>query len=87
MKRNRFLTTFTCLLVVFSLLPVVGAQQTPIEAKQILDATGVKGGLIVHIGCGDGRRLAALRANDSYLVHGLDPVSYTHLTLPTTPYV
>lgn len=72
MKRSRFLTTFACLLVVLSLLPVVGAQQTPIEAKQILDAAGVKGGLIVHIGCGDGRRLAALRANDSYLVHGLD---------------
>ncbi len=42
------------------------------EAKQILAATGVKGGLIVHIGCGDGKVTAALRANDSYLVHGLD---------------
>jgi len=42
-------------------------------ARQILAATGVKGGLIVHVGCGDGRLTAALRANDSYLVHGLDP--------------
>jgi len=42
------------------------------QAQQILDASGVKGGLIVHIGCGDGRLTAALRANDSYLVHGLD---------------
>ncbi|MBM4082842.1 MAG: methyltransferase domain-containing protein, partial [Planctomycetes bacterium] len=41
-------------------------------AQQILDAAGVKGGLIVHIGCGDGKLTAALRANDSYLVHGLD---------------
>ncbi|MFQ6034527.1 MAG: PQQ-binding-like beta-propeller repeat protein, partial [Sedimentisphaerales bacterium] len=40
--------------------------------NEILDATGVKGGLVVHIGCGDGRLTAALRANDSYLVHGLD---------------
>jgi len=50
------------------------------KAKQILDTTGIKGGLIVHIGCGDGKLTAALRANDSpardpfrgYIVHGLD---------------
>ncbi len=42
------------------------------EAGQILEATGIKGGLIVHIGCRDGRLTAALWANDSYLVHGLD---------------
>jgi 2-polyprenyl-3-methyl-5-hydroxy-6-metoxy-1,4-benzoquinol methylase len=42
------------------------------QAAQILDASGVKGGLIVHMGCGDGRLTAALRANDSYIVHGLD---------------
>ena len=43
-----------------------------IEARQILDATGVQGGLIVHLGCGDGKLTAALRATDAYLVHGLD---------------
>ena len=42
------------------------------QAKQILDAAGVRGGLVVHLGCGDGRLTAALRASDSYLVHGLD---------------
>jgi len=42
------------------------------QAKRILDATGVKGGLVVHLGCSDGRLTAALCANDSYLVHGLD---------------
>ncbi len=41
-------------------------------AKEILEATGVQGGLIVHLGCGDGNLTAALRASDSYLVHGLD---------------
>ena len=41
-------------------------------AARVLKATGVKGGLIVHIGCGEGRLTAALRANESYLVHGLD---------------
>jgi len=42
------------------------------QTRQILAATGVKGGLIVHLGVGDGRLTAALRANDGFLVHGLD---------------
>jgi outer membrane protein assembly factor BamB len=42
------------------------------QARRILDATGVQGGLIVHVGCGEGKLTAALRANDRYLVHGLD---------------
>ena len=42
------------------------------SAAAILDATGVRGGLVVHIGCGDGRLTAALGAGDGYLVHGLD---------------
>ncbi|GAG08853.1 unnamed protein product, partial [marine sediment metagenome] len=41
-------------------------------AQQIIEATSVKGGLIVHLGCDDGRLTAALRQDDSYLVHGLD---------------
>jgi len=41
-------------------------------AGKILEQTGVKGGLIVHVGCGDGKLTAALHAGDSYLVHGLD---------------
>ncbi len=41
-------------------------------ARKILEETGIKGGLIVHLGCGDGELTAALRAGDSYLVQGLD---------------
>jgi len=41
------------------------------DAKAILEAAGVKGGLVVHVGCGDGVLTAALRAGESYLVHGL----------------
>jgi len=41
-------------------------------AGKILKATGITGGLIVHIGCGDGSLSAALGANGSYLVQGLD---------------
>ena len=41
-------------------------------ARQVLEATGVEGGLIVHLGCGDGRLTAALRKDEAYVVHGLD---------------
>jgi len=44
----------------------------PAVARSVLDASGVKGGLVVHLGCGDGRLTAALRASDAFLVHGLD---------------
>lgn len=42
------------------------------EARRIVDQGGIQGGLIVHIGCGEGRLTAALRVNDRFLVHGLD---------------
>ena len=51
----------------------VGNAAEPQEAHQILKAAAVKGGLVVHIGCGDGKLTVALRANESFLVHGLDP--------------
>jgi len=41
-------------------------------ARAIRKATGVRGGLVVHLGCGDGRLTAALRSGGRYLVHGLD---------------
>jgi len=40
-------------------------------ASRILKDTGVAGGLVVHLNCGDGKLTAVLRAGDSYLVHGL----------------
>ena len=42
------------------------------KASSIVDSTGVKGGLVVHLYCGDGKLTAALRANDGLVVHGLD---------------
>ncbi len=63
-----------CLLVVLCAFLAAKAQRTEEQqlAEEILDVTGIKGGLIVHIGCGNGRLTAALRASDSYIVHGLD---------------
>jgi len=42
------------------------------QAKEILDTSGVQGGIVVHLGCGDGKLTAALRISDSYTVHGLE---------------
>ncbi len=52
--------------------PAQAAPSSEAQAKAILEAAGVRGGLVVHLGCGDGRLTAALRASDAYLVHGLD---------------
>ncbi|MHC4737072.1 MAG: outer membrane protein assembly factor BamB family protein, partial [Planctomycetota bacterium] len=41
------------------------------QARQILDKTDIKGGLIVHLGCGNGRFTAKLRVSDRYIVQGL----------------
>ncbi len=35
-------------------------------------ASGVQGGLVVHLGCGDGRETAKLLLDDRFCVHGLD---------------
>jgi len=37
-----------------------------------LDLAGVKGGVVIHLGIGDGSLAKALRANSSYQVQGLD---------------
>jgi len=42
------------------------------SAEDILNASGIKGGLVVQLGCGDGKLTTALRADDSFVVQGLD---------------
>ena len=50
------------------------SQESPAEqAKVIFEESGIQGGLIVHLNCGDGILTEALKANDSFLVQGLDP--------------
>jgi outer membrane protein assembly factor BamB len=60
------------LVVILALVAAAAAADPALEAKRILDAAGVRGGLIVHLGCGDGKLTAALHAGDSYLIQGLD---------------
>ncbi|HUV65388.1 MAG TPA: PQQ-binding-like beta-propeller repeat protein, partial [Sedimentisphaerales bacterium] len=65
------LAAFACIALTQS-LEAAARDSTSVSARDILHRTGVQGGLIVHLGCGDGKLTAALRANDSYVVQGLD---------------
>jgi len=69
-------TLETCLLVLaLSSVPAAApaaADDATQLADHILRDAGVQGGLIVHLGCGDGKLTAALRTKDGCLVHGLD---------------
>ena len=49
---------------------VCGASAATLPAS-VLDQVRIAGGIIVHLGCGDGAHTAALRQNDSCVVHGL----------------
>ena len=42
-------------------------------AQDILEKSGIETGLIVHLGCNNGRLTAALGANGRYVVHGVTP--------------
>ena len=75
MQNRRLISiTFVAFVVVSCVLSTTKAEDSiqEKEARRILNATDTKGGMIVHIGCGGGKLTAALRANESYLVHGLD---------------
>ncbi len=53
-----------------------GKSQIPADsmgkAAEILKATGSSGGLVIHLGSGDGVLSAAIGKSGSYVVHGLD---------------
>ncbi len=61
--------------VVLGLAVLVGSADlcaAKTSPQAALKDSGVSGGLVVHLGCGDGKLTTALRAGDSGLVHGLD---------------
>ena len=67
---------FVCILGTVGLSSVQAADRDPdahaLLARDILTESGVQGGLIVHLDCGDGTLTGTLRVNDRYLVHGLE---------------
>ena len=63
----------TAILCILATIWALGAgARAGAQAKEIVEATGVTGGLIVHLGCGDGRLTAELGRGEGRLVHGLD---------------
>ena len=66
-----------CIVVVFPVLVPLGVAVGDDRAqgdwpRAVLEDSGVQGGLVVHVGCGNGRLTAAFRADDRYVVQGLD---------------
>jgi len=55
--------------ITLGILQTAAAEPQP---DAILQQSGVKGGIVVHLGCGDGKLTAGLYAGQRYLVHGLD---------------
>jgi len=64
--RNRYQSMVAFLMLVFA--SRADASRT---ADEIVAASGIQGGLVVHVNCGDGKLTAALYAGDSYVVQGL----------------
>ncbi len=42
------------------------------SAEELIQQTGTQGGVVAHLGCGNGQLTADLCLNDRFLVHGLD---------------
>lgn len=70
-QRTILVAVFLASAAISDAVPAKGAE-APDIAAEVLKESGVRGGFIVHLHCGDGRLTAALRANDSYQVHGVD---------------
>ena len=70
--RSVLVTVFLAGVLGTLLLPGVWASEQEALARKILEETGARGGLVVHLGCGDGRLTALLQANVSSVVQGLD---------------
>ncbi len=68
MRRCLLLSAALALFVV----PSWFAEAAEGQAGRILDLSALRGGLVVHIGCGDGALTAALRAGPGWLVEGLE---------------
>jgi outer membrane protein assembly factor BamB len=58
-------------LLLASLLLATASPLFANDASDILAQSGVKGGIVVHVGCTDGKLTSALRANEAYQVQGL----------------
>lgn len=73
MNRILLLPTLALAFASATMLPAASSDaDASKQAKDLLSQSGIKGGLVVHVGSGDGKLTVALKATNSYQVHGLD---------------
>ncbi len=69
-----FLAGILAIVLMVSMTAAGCSRETPeAEAQKILETSGIQGGFVVHLYCGDGILTNSLKANDSFIVQGLDP--------------
>jgi len=66
------MTRVSAAIVLLPTVLVAAATAGGETAKDLLAASGLQGGVVVHVGCGDGTLTASLADGDRYLVEGLD---------------
>ena len=69
-KASRLLSTVIIFVLATQSWPENMDRRT-VSAQEMVKASGIKGGLVVHVGNGDGTVTADFFANDRYVVHGL----------------
>ena len=70
MKSSQILLSTIVAFCGITYCPALSSAET---APDLVAKSGVRGGLVVHVGCAGGELTAALRINDRYVVQGLDP--------------
>ncbi len=68
-RKTTIVSVLSALCVVVAL---ASATHAATSAGDIFKATGVQGGMVVHLGCGDGKLTAALHSGGGFLIQGLD---------------
>ncbi|UCE46885.1 MAG: PQQ-binding-like beta-propeller repeat protein, partial [Phycisphaerales bacterium] len=74
MKRSPLINcSLLAALTILLLAETISAENADVtaQAQLILNRTGIQGGIVVHLGCGNGKLTAAL-ARDNITVHGLE---------------
>ena len=68
-RKTTIVSVLSALCVVVAL---ASATHAATSAGDIFKATGVQGGMVVHLGCGDGKLTAALHSGGGFLIQGRD---------------
>jgi len=71
-NRTDFRHVLASLAVALASVPGRASAGPEQDAAKLMKASGVRSGLVVHVGCGNGNLTASLGTSDAFLVHGLD---------------